>query len=216
MSGLSFPRRSFYFSESNAFLQHYVQYSESWICPSHASINYNISGKFLHLFLYFLMIYEFLCYKEEAKMELFIVLQMNFEFSWVVAPCRLEKICLYSGVTKPSLKMWGFNSPGGSKPWRLGYSTKMKVYNVEINSQQLFILLVTSLVALGIFASICAAVDLQQWVKPIKNLPCYILSVSRRAVIIQNEHKNVTFSIKQKEYSTYSRTVLILYVDETK
>jgi hypothetical protein len=32
---------------------------------------------------------------------------------------------------------------------------------------------------------------------------------------MQNEHKNVTFSIKQKEYGTYSSNVMILYVVET-
>jgi len=112
--------------------------------------------------------------------------------------------------------MSGFNIPGGLKSRRLGYSTNIKVHNVEIKSQQLFILLVTSLISLQIFAAICEDVDIQQCAKPIKNLPCYILSVRRKAVIMQNEHKNVTFSIKQKEYDAFCGNVMILYVAETK
>ena len=33
---------------------------------------------------------------------------------------------------------------------------------------------------------------------------------------MQNESINVTFSIKQKEYGTYCRNVMILYVAQTK
>ena len=101
------------------------------------------------------------------------------------------------------------------KPRRLGHSTNTNVHNVEIKFQQLFILLVTSLVFLQIFAAICEDVDIQQCAKPIKTLPCYNLSVRRRAVIMRNEHKNVTFWIKQKEYDTYCRNVMILYVAKT-
>lgn len=194
---LSFSRCTFYLYESDDFLLQYVQYSVSWICPSHVSILPNISDKFLLLFLYFLITFEFLCNKEEARMKLVGALQMNFQVIWVVAPCRLANSCLCLGVTNlPSKcrdstvhaawnpKAWNFNKHKGVQRGNKFPSNVHLAFNC--------------LVSLQIFWSICETVDIQQWAKPIKRLPCYVLSVSRWVVVLQNEHKNVTFWLNKK------------------